>query len=121
MTDVILKPCPFCGSEAKWVEEHDRIGEPYGIVVEHDRECTMGFGMKAEWEHIIAAWNTRADPPTNALREALEPFAFLEMGKTTQEAWEIIYGDRVKDWIDFNDIEAARAALTPVTKDDGSA
>jgi hypothetical protein len=45
------------------------------------------------------------------LREALKPFAFLDQ-PTTQDAWEIIYLDRVKDWIDFEDIDTARAALT---------
>jgi hypothetical protein len=46
------------------------------------------------------------------LREALEPFAFYsDEPNTTQDAWEIRYRDRFKDWIDFADIESARAAL----------
>jgi hypothetical protein len=65
----------------------------------------------------------RADaPPTlaeamrceevKALAEALTPFAFFdEEGGDTQKAWEIRYLDRFKDWIDFADIERARAAL----------
>jgi hypothetical protein len=32
-----------------------------------------------------------------------------------QHAWEIRYQDRFKDWIDFGDIVAARAALTEGT------
>lgn len=44
------------------------------------------------------------------LREALTPFAFLH-SETTQDAWECVYQDRFKDWIDFYEIEAARAAL----------
>lgn len=44
------------------------------------------------------------------LREALKPFAFLD-SDTTQEAWEIRYMDRFKDWVDFGDIATARAAL----------
>ncbi len=53
------------------------------------------------------------------LRAALAPFAFLDMCKNededallaTQDVWETIYRDRVQDWIAFEDIEAARAAL----------
>ena len=50
------------------------------------------------------------------LREALKPFAFLEMEKDegladTQYVWEVIYSDRVRDWFSFNDIDSARAAL----------
>lgn len=44
------------------------------------------------------------------LREVLAPFAFLE-NETTQAAWEIRYQDRFKDWIDFGDIQQARAEL----------
>ena len=48
------------------------------------------------------------------LRKALTPFAFFsddDPSQTAQEAWEIRYRDRFHDWIDFGDIEAARAAL----------
>ena len=31
---------------------------------------------------------------------------------TTQEVWQTIHGDRVQDWLDFDDLEAARLALT---------
>ena len=44
------------------------------------------------------------------LEAALTPFAFLDED-TTQEAWEIRYRDRFQDWIDFGDIELARAAM----------
>ena len=44
------------------------------------------------------------------LEAALAPFAFLE-DETTQAAWETRYADRFKDWIDFDDIDRARAAL----------
>lgn len=55
-----LKPCPFCGGEARWVEEHDRIGEPFGLVVDHGERCFIGSVMMADWDAITAAWNTRA-------------------------------------------------------------
>ena len=49
-----------------------------------------------------------------ALEAALRPFCFFgDEPDTTQEAWEIRYRDRFKDWIDFEDIEAARAVMGP--------
>lgn len=60
MGDVTLKPCPFCGGVARWIDEHDRIGEPFGLVVEHAERCFIGGSMMADWDTIIAAWNTRA-------------------------------------------------------------
>ena len=49
------------------------------------------------------------------LREALKPFAFFfdddGEAKTIQQAWEIIYRDRVEDWVFYQEIVAARAAL----------
>lgn len=46
---------------------------------------------------------------------ALWPFAFLDDDEpdTTQHAWEMRYQDRFQDWISFEDIAAARAALSP--------
>ncbi len=59
-----------------------------------------------------AAALSEARAEVERLREALTPFAFYsDEPNTTQEAWEIRYRDRFKDWIDFADIEAARAAL----------
>ena len=62
-------------------------------------------------QHFIALMDENA-----RLREALKPFAFLEMEKDegladTQYVWEVIYSDRVRDWFSFNDIDSARAAL----------
>lgn len=65
-----LKPCPFCGGEARWVEEHDRIGEPFGLVVDHGERCFIGSVMMADWDAITAAWNTR--PKADGLVEELE-------------------------------------------------
>lgn len=60
----------------------------------------------------LAAELAAANAREAGLREALEPFAFYgDEPNTTQEAWEIRYRDRFQDWIDFGDIEAARAAL----------
>ena len=69
----------------------------------------------------VAALPAVTDPQIATLQaekarlvEALRPFAFLsddDPNQTTQEAWEIRYKDRVKDWIDFSDIDRARALL----------
>lgn len=74
-----LKPCPFCGGEARWVEEHDRIGEPFGLVVDHGERCFIGSVMMADWDTIIAAWNTRAALKGRdvVLEEAAERAAFV--------------------------------------------
>ena len=51
------------------------------------------------------------------LERALRPFCFFsDDPDTTQEAWEIRYRDRFKDWIDFQDIEDARAAMSEATQ-----
>jgi hypothetical protein len=56
----------------------------------------------------------RAADEIERLRSALKPFAFLDEDNpksTTQDAWEIMYRDRFKDWVDFGNIEQARIAL----------
>jgi len=58
-----LKPCPFCGAQAKWVEDNGNFDTPFGLVTEHADACFLsGCMMPPEWETIIAAWNTRAIP-----------------------------------------------------------
>ncbi len=64
------------------------------------------YGAITQLQADLAAMTAERD----ALRAALVPFAFLGSA-TAQEAWEIRYRDRFEDWIDFSDIEAARAAL----------
>lgn len=62
----------------------------------------------------LAAANAALEAKVAGLMEALKPFCFFsDEPNTTQEAWEIRYCDRFKDWIDFADIESARAALAP--------
>ncbi len=48
------------------------------------------------------------------LRASIKPFAFLSEDNpkaTVQDAWEMMYRDRFRDWVDFGDIEQARIAL----------
>lgn len=62
--------------------------------------------QRSEAADALAAQQKRIEE----LEAALEPFAFIT-SETTQEAWEIRYQDRFADWIDYEDISAARAAL----------
>jgi len=57
-----LAACPFCGGEAKWLDEPVVWDEPFGLVVSHAQDCFLGPRMMAEWGNIITAWNQRADP-----------------------------------------------------------
>ena len=73
--------------------------------------CDHTKSVQAFARHRIAAAR-QADERVKELEGALAPFAFLEMGKdedegqafTTQEVWETIYRDRLRDWIGFDDI-----------------
>lgn len=96
-----------------------------------DEELTETLNWLAcKWMHGEDLWadlrelrkeKAEAAARIAALEAALRPFAFLDMGKdedegqqfTTQDVWETIYRDRVQDWISFEDLEAARAALEP--------
>lgn len=66
----------------------------------------------------LAAANAALEAQVARLEGALTPFAFFDdEGGDTQHAWEIRYRDRFQDWIDFADIEEARAALAEVQAD----
>lgn len=98
---------------ADQIAPHGRVGE--------DIDSYQAVRWQAA--HDAAALMAADDSAVvEVLREALEPFAFRNMGAeedegvafTTQEVWETIHRDRVKDWISFEDIEAARAALARI-------
>ena len=82
-----------------------------------DKFHTRHGPMKGLTEYV------RADliPPAavvEAMERALRPFAFFNEDnpdEDIQTAWETRYGDRFRDWIDFDDIEAVRAALAALT------
>ena len=49
------------------------------------------------------------------LEDALRPFAFFDNSDpndSTQKAWEQVFQDRIQDWIEYEEIDRARAALT---------
>jgi Lar family restriction alleviation protein len=56
-----LKPCPFCGGEARVVSYGDPHESPPLVVVMCDEcEATTGDGIARE--SAIAAWNLRGSP-----------------------------------------------------------
>jgi hypothetical protein len=75
--------------------------------------------LRDTWPVTVTAGEVRNDcleaaDEIERLRAALKPFAFLnedDPKETTQEAWEMRYRDRFRDWVDFGDIEQARIAL----------
>lgn len=69
---IALKPCPFCGGTARWIEDTGEFDSPFGLVVDHAETCFLGSRMMAEWDHIVAAWNTRSLSPTEAPEPLLE-------------------------------------------------
>ena len=56
-----LKPCPFCGREAKI---HKRLNAPYHAVVCKDTKCSGHNLYVLFWneQDAIEAWNRRAEP-----------------------------------------------------------
>ncbi len=59
-----LKPCPFCGGEAKMLEEYDvMIGKTYYFV--ECTECTGTiFSGEINEKEAIEAWNRRVNDDT---------------------------------------------------------
>lgn len=56
----VLKPCPFCGGNAKW--------EMYHIVC---TRCKGSMGFDASQDspvHTLASWNTRTNPELTTLK-----------------------------------------------------
>lgn len=56
---VELKPCPFCGMDAKIIREADEDGDRfYYVYCLGCDSATAGYGTR---EESIAAWNRRAE------------------------------------------------------------
>ena len=91
-------------------------------VIQHIKDAGSGYTERPEetlrrYQTELATALTQlteARAGEDALAERLHPFAFLDASDpsdSTQKAWEQIHRDRVQDWIDFEEIDAARAAL----------
>lgn len=65
-----LKPCPFCGGEARVVAA-DGFHEYWSVrCFGEDEQCTAEIGFHNTEEDVVAAWNRRAPSPD--MREAVE-------------------------------------------------
>ena len=102
-----LKPCPFCGGDARvaamsFDEDSAEVG-----CGQPDCHAVAFVACDTEAEGI-AAWNRRSDPSREAMREALERAilgiqAGLDLAVATRRAdHESFFRNRIKD---------ARAAL----------
>lgn len=67
MSDIELKPCPFCGSTARVWGAIERkvfgINRPTFYTVECDNEecgCVYGDNLQLDLEEVVEAWNKRA-------------------------------------------------------------
>ena len=58
-----IKPCPFCGSKAKWVEVSDTMGDL--LIKGYKLECSKCWcspypnNYTGNKEDAIVVWNTR--------------------------------------------------------------
>ena len=58
MSEPKLKPCPFCGGEAKLINILNYYGDIYWVKCE---ECNAETPSDFEKDEAIAAWNRRAN------------------------------------------------------------
>ena len=57
-----LKPCPFCGGEAEYIQEGCVIGRV------RCKECRISQTLLGTKEEVIGDWNTRT-PQNDEVRE----------------------------------------------------
>lgn len=57
-----LKPCPFCGSEAKLFTARGKCNQIVRCVA-----CNVSPGYRQTKKEAIEAWNTRAEPQKVAI------------------------------------------------------
>ena len=64
MSEIKLKPCPFCGGEARINKGHSRLAEWYTVSCS---KCHVTQTVRyIKPEKAIEAWNTRADADIRA-------------------------------------------------------
>jgi hypothetical protein len=67
MTDTVtLKPCPFCGGVAKFVDDPGVCDVPFGLVVDHSGDCFFDMSLCTDAKQI-ERWNTRASSTASSV------------------------------------------------------
>ena len=64
MSDALLKPCPFCGSEAELTFQHSIAMRTKAMVRCKKCEAQMVYEQSIHWcadDKVIEAWNRRVD------------------------------------------------------------
>lgn len=63
MIDNNLKPCPFCGGEAKLVKRKFKVGfyPSGGTYYVHCKKCLITTQPRTSAGPVIEAWNRRAE------------------------------------------------------------
>ena len=87
-----LKPCPFCGEEARMVYFGDGTGGKLCAIKCYACESCGPSHPEEEQQEAQEAWNLRApDPEKQELVEALRPFAtaMVEVIPAAQDSWFI--------------------------------
>lgn len=77
-----LKPCPFCGGEARTIEPA-RYGKRWGVLC----ECGAFIGFKHTEAEAIKAWNTRTERTCNrvaATCKLLDPYGVKSLNLKTR-------------------------------------
>lgn len=95
------------------------MSAPRKIWITDDTMAEMRFAGWVWIDEKPSADLYHHDDAVRELVEALEPFAFFDEERTdnTQDAWEIRYRDRFQDWVSYEDIERARAALAKIAQE----
>ena len=79
--EIELKPCPFCGGEARL---NDWGGEGFWEVVCH--ECKNRTRPTTSKATVIKAWNTRAPIKKTLIRDIAKKHGFDELTKEEKRA-----------------------------------
>ncbi len=81
MTEPEIKPCPFCGGEARnWKTD---LGPPYQTSFVRCTKCRAEIG-RCDLDAEIY-WNTRATPEATSLKQALLQIAAICRGSSPKE------------------------------------
>lgn len=67
MEDLKLKPCPFCGGEAKLIKRSRKTGfyTVGGTYYIHCKECLISTHPRKNAYNVVESWNRRAENGRN--------------------------------------------------------